>query len=258
MRHRPLVCLVALWLAPATAAHAGTLTSATWTTGLRYLAPFQPSIGVPIAATGASTSTSISVLLDVAPTSFTAFTTLPPPNPVYLHLAFTIGGSAKLTATPNGAAATMSIPAKATVKFASHTMLSMLTPATTLVKVPLGVGVKGQATGTFTILASTHFLTIDFYGWTPGTLSFTGLTSKYVALPTPTVVAMGSFALDAMGAGTVTLVAPTRIAVDGALAQRRSVDFTELRLTFVPEPSTLLLLAAAAASLALVTRRRWD
>jgi hypothetical protein len=67
---------------------------------------------------------------------------------------------------------------------------------------------------------------------------------------------MGSFALGAMGSGMVTLVAPTRLSIDGTLAQRRSVDFTKLTLTFVPEPGALLLLAAFAASLAVVARGR--
>lgn len=67
---------------------------------------------------------------------------------------------------------------------------------------------------------------------------------------------MGSFALDAMGSGMVTLVAPTRLSIDGSLAQRRSVDFTKLTLIFVPEPRALLLLAALAAGLAFVTRGR--
>ena len=248
-------CLVALCLASPTGAHAGTLSSATWTTGLGYLAPFQPSVGVPISATGTSTSTSVSLLMNVGPTSFTEFSTGPP---IPLHLSFAIGGAAGLTATAGGAAATMAIPARATVKFAAHLMGSTLVVQdTTVVKVPLSVGVKGRYVNPyFIILTGPHYLTVDSYAWTPGTVSFTGLTSDYQALPTPTVVAMGSFALDAMGSGMVTLVAPTRLSIDGTLAQRRSVDFTKLTLTFVPEPGSLLLLAAFAASLAVVARGR--
>ena len=65
---------------------------------------------------------------------------------------------------------------------------------------------------------------------------------------------MGSFDLTANGGGTVTLVAPSKITIDGRLLQRRSASFATLKLTFVPEPGALLLLGGAA--LALVLRAR--
>jgi hypothetical protein len=58
-----------------------------------------------------------------------------------------------------------------------------------------------------------------------------------------------------MGAGTVTLVSPTKVSIDGRLSQRRAVSFSTLKLTFVPEPVTVLLLGAAAAALVLARRR---
>jgi hypothetical protein len=70
------------------------------------------------------------------------------------------------------------------------------------------------------------------------------------------VIAAGSFNLNAQGGGTVTLVSPSKISIDGALAQRRTASFTALVMTFVPEPGTLLLLGGAALALALGGRRR--
>jgi len=88
------------------------------------------------------------------------------------------------------------------------------------------------------------------YGWTPGPATVMGLTQKGVAMPD--AKAQGGFALNAFGAGTITLVAPRRIRLDDPDPGRdRTVgSFTTLTLHFVPEPSTWLLLGAAAAALA--------
>jgi hypothetical protein len=72
---------------------------------------------------------------------------------------------------------------------------------------------------------------------------------------------MGSFNLTAGGAGTVTLESPSRVDIDGSLAQRRTASFTSLVMSFsgcsgVPEPGTLLLLGAGAAGLLLVGSRK--
>jgi hypothetical protein len=75
----------------------------------------------------------------------------------------------------------------------------------------------------------------------------------------PNVVAMGSFNLNGAGGGTVTLVSPSKILIDGPAAQRRTAGFTTLKLTFsgaVPEPSTLLLLGAGVVGLVLVGSRK--
>lgn len=77
----------------------------------------------------------------------------------------------------------------------------------------------------------------------PGTQTFTGLWQSgssgspgmaYQSLPD--VVATGSFGLTANGCGTVALVSPSRVSIDGAAWQRRSASFGTLKLGFVPEP----------------------
>ena len=136
------------------------------------------------------------------------------------------------------------------------TKLGGFTPRTTIVKVPLDIGASGTHKQTFFFLGSTHYLTADFYGWTPHTRTFTGLT--LAGAPLPDAVGMGSFALTPNGAGTVTLVAPTRIQISTGLQplQRTMVSFDTLTLRFVPEPSSALLLAAAALALVRARRRR--
>ena len=151
-----------------------------------------------------------------------------------------------------------------TVRVAAHlgkgANASMLTPGvTTLVKVPLSVGKAGTFTGSFDVLVDVHYITVDFYAWTPGSKQFTKLTSKYAPLMTPTITAKGSFNLTGMGGGTVTLVSPSKITIVGSLAGRKTASFTSLKLTYAataPEPSTLLLLGAGVVGLALVGSRK--
>jgi hypothetical protein len=83
---------------------------------------------------------------------------------------------------------------------------------------------------------------------------FSGLTTVYSALPN--VTASGSFNLTANGGGMVTLVSPSVVDIDGALARRRTAAFTSLVLNFVPEPGTLLLLGAGALGLVLMGSRK--
>ena len=82
----------------------------------------------------------------------------------------------------------MGIPGMVTVKVAAHVGMganaSKLTAGpTTLVKVPLSAGKAGTFTGYFYVLTSAHYITVDFYAWTPHTQTFTGLTTKFAALP---------------------------------------------------------------------------
>jgi hypothetical protein len=261
MRSRRLSFLLAgaVALLAATTASAGTLTNATW---------FQVTQGVPMTRTFAqigaagtgSTSTSIGVVTLSYPFFSTNFFVPKTPNGTLdLAIHVTQGGPQSITATPGGANGNPGVPGTVVVMTALHIGMGLnqsmfKVGVNTLVQVPLSAGKAGQFTGTFTVVGALHTITVDFYAWTPGTLTFTGLTTKGAALPT--VVAAGSFNLNANGGGTVTLVSPSKISIDGALAQRRTAGFTALVLNFIPEPGTLLLLGAGALGLVLMGSRK--
>jgi hypothetical protein len=259
MRSRLFLSLLgAVALLAASAAQAGTLTSATWT---------QVTQGFPMTRTGGqigitgagSTGGSMSAAL-----SYPAFATkffIPKTANGVLDLAISItqGGPQALTAGPSMAGATMGVMGTVNVRTANHNtkgvnQSTFMTGINTLVMVPVSVGVGGQFTGSFIVLGINHFITVDFYAWTPHTAVFAGLTTKFA--PLPTVTAAGSWNLTAMGGGTVTLVSPSKISIDCGLAQRRTAAFTELKMFFVPEPGTLLLIGAGALGLVLVGSRK--
>jgi hypothetical protein len=176
-----------------------------------------------------------------------------------LAISITQGGPQAITATPSMAGGSPGIPGTLIVMTAMHLAMGVnqsmfAIGVNTLVAVPLSNGKAGTFTTTFTVTGAFHYVTVDFYAWTPHTLTFTGLTSGGQALPT--VVAMGSFNLTGNGGGMVSLVSPSKVSIDGVLAQRRTASFTKLVLTFVPEPGTLLLIGAAAVALARGARRR--
>jgi hypothetical protein len=214
----------------------------------------QVSVSCPsglVGSSGSATGTSYSVSLLMPQFTLSQFTT---GGAINIQTLATFAGSAHVTGGTSMAAANQGIAGMVTVKVAAHVAKGanaskQAAAKTTLVKLPLDIGVAGVQTGYFTVLGNGHYITVDFYAWTPHALTFTGLTSKFVALPTPTVVAMGSANLVPGGGGVVTLVSPSKISIDGPLAQRRTVSFTALTLTF-PEPSSLWLLAAGAAGLA--------
>jgi hypothetical protein len=241
-------------------AHAATLTGATW----YQVNDFPPIVqGIPMTrtfgqlnASGTSTATSIAVSLSYPVVTTTVFQ---PGSILDVAVQITQGGVQAITATPGMASGTPGIPGTVIVMSAIHAGMGVDQSMfrfgpNTLVQVPLSVGKGGAFTATFIAIGHFHKVTVDFFAWTPGTVQFTGLTSKGIALPN--VTAMGSFNLTANGGGTVTLVSPSKINVDSILWQRRTASFTSLVLTFGPEPSALLLLGAGGLALVLLGARR--
>jgi hypothetical protein len=278
MRNPLLTLIAAAGFLAVSAAQAGTLDSATWTQDLQGIAvtvtnagatctdtnpahvPGAGSITCPTAGlqgTGTSTATSYNVSITMPLFQSQQFTT---GGTINIGTMATLEGAQNITGGAASATADVGIMGTVIVGGAMHTAGSVWNqPAgQTLVQVPLSVGKAGQFTGTFLVLGSYHYITVDFYAWTPGTITFAGLTEG--GDPLPDVIAMGSFALDANGVGTVTLVSPSKISIDGPAAQQRTAGFTTLKLTFtgevVPEPSTLLLLGAGVAGLLLVGNRK--
>ena len=263
-RSRTTLSLVgAAALLAASAAQAGTLTSATWMETIQGF-PMNRS-GGQLGATGTSTATAISVSLSYPQTTIKFFIPKTPNGlPVDRAVTITQGGAQALTATPSMGNATQGVMGMLTVMTASHNtkgvnQSTFMAGYLYLVRVPLGVGAAGQATGTFAAgVGDLHSYTVDFYAWTPGTLVFAGLSTLGMStmdiVPLPNVTAAGTWNLTAGGGGTVTLVSPTKISIDCRLSQRRTVNVTSLKLYFVPEPASLLLLSAGAIALALRAR----
>jgi hypothetical protein len=266
VRRIRLFSMLGVLLLASASAHAGTLSSATW-----YQASDFPGLlqGIPMTrtsaqlnASGTSTATSIAVSVSYPAIATTIFQ---PGSVLDLAVQITQGGAQAITATPGMANGTPGIPGMVILMSAIHSGMGVnqsmfMIGANTIVQVPLSIGKANlnatfgtTTSGYFLVVGVIHWMTIDFYAWTPGTVQFTGLTSKGVALPN--VTAMGSFNLTANGGGTVTLVSPSKISIDGNLIGRRTASFTTLVLTFVPEPGALLLLGAGGLTLLLGGRR---
>jgi hypothetical protein len=286
MRTRLLLSLLAaLALLASSAAHAGTLTGATWT-GTTQGFPFTTT---SLGATGTSTSMSVSVSYDYPDTIGMIFAYGQVPQAIFITQGArgttpstmmlangtpsnrgqgSLGGEQMLTAAPAGTATVdMGVQGTVVVMTAKHAaggvnQSTFMTGVNTLVAIPLSVGVADMTTTTFYPLGVAHTLVVYFGGWSAGTQVFAGLWSMYTAgtpmnvSPLPNVTAAGSWNLTSMGGGTVSLVSPTRINIDCALAGRRTASFTTLKLTFMPEPGTLLLLGAGALGLVLLGSRK--
>lgn len=93
-----------------------------------------------------------------------------------------------------------------------------------------------------------------------GVTTMGGLTNTVTATNPPrltegTVTFTGTNSITASGAGTVTLISPTKINT-GALALGNLPGVWRTTFKFVPEPGTVLLLVSGAAGLAFIGRKR--
>ena len=264
----------AVAMSAASAVSAGTLTSATWfqvTQGVPMTRSNGPSCGSGdpffdcFTAEGTSTANGASIAVNLTfPFFQTSFFVPKTPNGTLdLHINVTQGGGQGITASATAANGTPGIPGSVVVMTAGHIGMGLnqsmfKVGVNTLVQVPLSAGKADLFTGTFTVVGALHVITVEFYAWTPGTLVFGNLTSKSEPLSMApggvpadnTVVAMGTFNLSASGGGgTVTRVSPSKVDIDGSLAQRRTAAFTKLTLAFIPEPGAVLLILGGALGL---------
>ena len=270
---RPLL-VAALLLGWASAARAGVLTMATWT---QQVGPFE--VGAPLTGEGSAQGRvdfpglngCACLSLDVPFFQHTAFLPKSPNGVVDLAYVLTLGGSQHLTATRSRARATQGIPGAILMKTAVHVAKGVdasmyQVGANTLLRIPLSVGAGVTQMGMFSVLNQPHSFTAHQFAWTAGTVTFTGLTSG--GNPLPDVVTMGTFFPPFDGQpGQITLVAPTRIEIQGALAQRSMVSLSRVHLAFdadesgplpicVPEPGEAVLLATGFAAWLSALRRR--
>jgi len=259
-------------------AQAGTLTNATWFQVMDTSIPIAPyalpmtRTAAQLGAAGSSTASSVAVSLSYPAFSTSLFVSKTPNGLLDLHVFVSQGGPQAITATAGMAIGAPGVPGTVIVMTAPHAVMGanqsiFMVGVNTIVKVPLRVGQAGaEPLGSlfespsspqspyFTILGAIHVGTVSFFAWTAGSLMFSGLTS--LGSPLPNVTAVGSFNLTPWnGGGMVTLVSPSKVSIDGPLAQRRTVSFTKLVMNFVPEPGTLLLLGAAGLALWLRSQR---
>ncbi len=93
--------------------------------------------------------------------------------------------------------------------------------------------------------------------WTVGTTSVTGVSLRTPGggLTPGTITGMGSNNLTPLGSGTLSMVSPIHVeALD--LGRAPTGVIAELTLVFAPEPTSLAMLSAGSALLAVLARRR--
>ncbi len=249
---------------------AGTLDSATWKGAFQGV-PFTLTIGsgtvggvgssmLHLVVSGTAAGNNV-VTASVSVIPFTTSKFFEPP-PAALTITQMLGGNQKINVAGNVASATgtPNMGALGTVNVFMQVGFPLL-----LLGVPLNVGGTGvQTYQGFNPLFTHVTVTATFLGWQIAPFTVTGLTNQGVALPN--VMFTGSNNL-MFGEGTVTLVAPARVAVcvgggtttsgscTGASLEglpglgqfNRTASSTTLKLTFIPEPGVLLLLGAGLA-----------
>lgn len=239
--HRIIVWLVATaYLLLASPIFAGVLTSATWaqTTLLLDNVPLSRTAADPRwSYDGSGTSTSIAVGVDYFTTSAILGIAKTPNGAVDLGIRVEQGGTQVIHATSKAASAdgkiagSQVVAAGLPIHVAKGVNQSKFRLGhVTIVSIPISVGKAGRLTNTFDAVGVNHTLTVSFLSWTPESIRFSGLTS--MSEPLPDVTAKGSWSWQGNETGMVNLVAPTKIHVDGNLAQRRTATFTSLKLWF--------------------------
>jgi hypothetical protein len=233
-------------------ASAATLTSATFSFQLGTL----PGASFPGAgATGTATS-NLSASLGAGSAFAGNFTTAiptsaaPPLTAIQIFVTKNAGGTFT-GATPNNVGGVHAFNGTANV----YGIGGFTSGGAPLLAVPLVLGTPN----TITKASGGVAITAISSGWTAGTASVSPVTTTPTTPttaptnPAGTVTAMGANGLTPGGAGTLVLVAPTRLItnVAGTLAA-----FSTLTLTYVPEPGTLLLLGAGVAGLTAIGRRK--
>ncbi len=242
---------------------AGTLTSATWVGDFAGTPFTLVTSGASLTASGSATGSKLTRVSLTVPD---------------LRLTRSGGGIAdSLLSQTLGGSQTISSAyvANQGVSGASRFFLGgSSTTGTLILSVPLSVGVAGNV-ATTNLIPGANIpveVTATYFPWTTGSQTFTGLT--FFGAAAPNVTFSGTNSLSG-GAGRITLVSPTRTRVclgpilagpvpcvagtAGNTQSSISATATRLTLTFaVPEPGTVMLLAAGLVSLASARRCPWS
>jgi hypothetical protein len=230
------------------AANGAVLTSAS--IFIPFATPLAPP---PITGTGAGTSLGVGATATLASNSLTGFvaatgiTGLPPVTQLDLSLTGHAAGSFTAAGGPGGGLG-------GAMSLAGAAKILAYSGGVTLVTIPLSpAGQPGgfaSATGpggTRTLVYGTGWTTGSRTLMVPATRIGGGTQTPY------TVTATGTDLRTASGAGTLVLISPLfiRTSLGGDFP-----TFATLTLNYVPEPSTLLLIALGIAGLALRKRPR--
>ncbi len=232
-----LLILAAILVWTAGSARAGTLTSASWHTSLEgttfTVTPADPRFF----ASGSSTGTSYTAAVTILPGVGWAVLFDPgAPGPPRFTVDKQLSGSITLV---DGVA-------NRGMGGATFAFIAQGIPLV-MWSVPLSVGVSvSSQIVTANPLVGPVTVTYTHLAWTTRTWTATGLFSVSRTIPS-TAMFTGANDLTAGGAGSVTLVAPSIVAVSlgagGSSLLRRTASASTLVLHFVPEPAALSLLA---------------